>query len=67
MTKLMTCVAAMQLVEKGLVGLDDDLGKIVPQLGDREILTAFDEETKTAKFEKPTNPITLRFVANFQV
>jgi CubicO group peptidase (beta-lactamase class C family) len=60
MTKLMTSVAAMQVVEKGLVGLDDDLGAILPELGDRKILTSFDEETKTASFTKPTNKITMR-------
>lgn len=62
MTKLMTSVATMQIIEKGLVGLDDDLGAIVPELGNREILVSFDEATKTPTFEKPTNPITLRFV-----
>jgi CubicO group peptidase (beta-lactamase class C family) len=60
MTKLMTSVAAMQVVEKGLVGLDDDLGAILPELGDRKILMSFDEETKTASFMKPTNKITMR-------
>jgi len=62
MTKLVTSVAAMQVVEKGLVGLDDDLGAVVPELGNREIITAFDEETQTATYDKKTNPITLRFV-----
>ena len=29
MTKLLTAVSAMQLVEKGKIGLDDDLGKVI--------------------------------------
>ncbi|KIW10470.1 hypothetical protein PV08_11434 [Exophiala spinifera] len=61
MTKLMTSVAAMQVVEKGLVAsLDQDLGEILPQLGDREILTSFAEDTKAETFTKPTSKITMR-------
>lgn len=62
MTKLMTSIAAMQVVEKGLVGLDEDLGEILPELGDRKILTSFEEDTKIASFTKPTNKITMRYV-----
>ncbi|KAJ5737234.1 uncharacterized protein N7483_002359 [Penicillium malachiteum] len=60
MTKLLTCVAVMQLVERGLVGLDDDLAKIVPFLGKVQILTDFDDKTQRAKFRRPTQKITLR-------
>lgn len=62
MTKLMTSVAVMQVVERGLVGLDDDLGAIVPELGDRMVLIAFDTVSKTPRFEKPREKITLRLV-----
>jgi CubicO group peptidase (beta-lactamase class C family) len=62
MSKLVTSVAAMQVIERGLVCLDDDLGKILSELGDREILVTFDEETKQGTFEKPTEKITLRSV-----
>jgi CubicO group peptidase (beta-lactamase class C family) len=31
-TKLMTSIAALQCVERGQVGLDDDLGEVVPEL-----------------------------------
>jgi CubicO group peptidase (beta-lactamase class C family) len=67
MTKLMTSVAVMQVVERGLVGLDDDLGAIVPELGDRMVLVAFDAVSKSARFEKPREKITLRLVCLYQL
>ena len=32
MTKVVTSIAAMQLVEKGLIGLDDDLSSLMPEM-----------------------------------
>ncbi|KAJ5776285.1 uncharacterized protein N7511_001296 [Penicillium nucicola] len=37
MTKLATAVAVMQLVERGIVSLDDDAREIVPELRDIEV------------------------------
>jgi len=34
MTKLLTAVSAMQFVEKGNIGLDDDSEKVTPQLSE---------------------------------
>ena len=68
MTKLMTSIAAMQVVERGLVGLDDDLGAMIAELGDQTILTSFNIETRTATWKKPSEKITLRYAsvsANF--
>lgn len=62
MTKLVTSVAAMQVVERGLVGLDDDLGSILPQLKNRDILVGFDGAAKQGVFKESTNKITLRYV-----
>ena len=59
MTKLLTAVSAMQLVEKGKIGLDDDLGKVIPQLSKIEVLKGFDDDGKPI-VEKKTKPITLR-------
>jgi CubicO group peptidase (beta-lactamase class C family) len=67
MTKLMTSVAVMQVVERGLVGMDDDLGPIVPELGDRTVLVAFDTVSKSARFEKPREKITLRLICLSQL
>jgi CubicO group peptidase (beta-lactamase class C family) len=59
MTKVLTAVSVMQLVEKGKVGLDDDLGKLVPELSTVEVLKGFDDDGKPI-MEKKTKPVTLR-------
>lgn len=59
MTKLLTAVSAMQLVEKGKIGLNDDLGDLIPQLSKVEILKGFDDGGKPI-MEKKSRPITLR-------
>ena len=41
LTKAVTSVAAMQLVERGLVGLDQPLGPIVPKLANLQVLEGF--------------------------
>ncbi|KAI6838777.1 beta-lactamase family protein [Hortaea werneckii] len=38
MTKLLTSIAALQLVEAGLIKLDDDVSKILPEVGQQKIL-----------------------------
>jgi CubicO group peptidase (beta-lactamase class C family) len=42
MTKAVTSVAAMQLVERGKIGLDDPLGRIVPALAAPQVFEGFD-------------------------
>lgn len=64
MTKLMTSVAAMQCVERGLVGLDGDVSGILHEWRDVEILDGFDECGKPL-LHKAKNKITLRFVSRF--
>lgn len=59
LTKLMTAVSAMQLVEKGMIGLDDDMGKICPQLSNKDVLKGFEENGKPI-LEKQSKPISLR-------
>ena len=41
-TKPVTSVAALQLVERGLVALDDPVGDLLPELADPQVLTGFD-------------------------
>ena len=41
LTKAITSVAAMQLVEQGRIGLDQPLGPIVPKLADLQVLDGF--------------------------
>lgn len=59
MTKLMTTVAAMQIVEQGLIGLDDDLVATIPGLRD-DILTDWDEASQTPSFKKAERKMTMR-------
>jgi methyl acetate hydrolase len=42
MTKAVTSVAAMQLVEQGKLTLDDPIAKVLPQLARPQVLTGFD-------------------------
>jgi methyl acetate hydrolase len=59
MTKAITSLAAMQLVERGQVTLDEPLGKRVPELASVQVLEGFDE-AGTPKLRSPRRPITLR-------
>jgi methyl acetate hydrolase len=43
MTKAITSVAAMQLVERGLLSLDAPLGTIVPELDAPQVINGFDD------------------------
>ena len=59
MTKTVSAVAAMQLVEQGKVGLNQPLGDLVPELANLEVLDGFD--AKGAPRLRPAKrPVTLR-------
>ncbi|XDG08981.1 hypothetical protein ABKA04_008596 [Annulohypoxylon sp. FPYF3050] len=59
MSKFPTTIAALQLVERGLVALDEDLSALLPSLANQGILiSAADDGTPTIR--KRRNPITLR-------
>jgi methyl acetate hydrolase len=59
MTKAVTSVAAMQLVEQGRVGLDQPVVELVPAIADVRALDGFDH-AGTARLRPPRRPITLR-------
>ena len=59
MTKAVTAVAAMQLVEAGRIGLDTPLGAVVPTLGGVQVLDGF-EDDGTPRLRAPKTPVTLR-------
>jgi hypothetical protein len=59
-TKLLTAVAALQIVEKGLIALDDDVEEIVPELAEQKVLTGFNEDGEPV-LEARTEPITFRY------
>lgn len=58
-SKLITSIAALQVVESGLVGIDDDLGVVLPELGALKVLREVDGEVR---LEERTEKITLRYV-----
>jgi methyl acetate hydrolase len=58
MTKTVTAVAAMQLVEQGKVGLHQPLGEVVPELANLEVLEGFDAAGKP-RLRPAKRPVTL--------
>ncbi|XP_014554079.1 hypothetical protein COCVIDRAFT_105990 [Bipolaris victoriae FI3] len=58
-TKLMTSISALQLVERGLVSLDDPVYKHLPELESRTVIKGFTDAGEPIE-EKHTKPITLR-------
>jgi CubicO group peptidase (beta-lactamase class C family) len=59
MTKALTSVAALQLVERGLLSLDAPLADLLPMLGRREVIAGF-EATGAPVLRPVARPITLR-------
>jgi len=59
MSKALTTVAAMQLVEKGKLKLDQPIGNLLPDLTSLKVLEGFDDYG-SPRFRKPIRPITLR-------
>ncbi len=59
MTKPITGVACMQLVEQGRLGLDDDAGRLVPALAAPKVLEGFDA-AGAPRLRPARGPITLR-------
>ncbi|KAK5170353.1 uncharacterized protein LTR77_004940 [Saxophila tyrrhenica] len=58
-TKLMTTISALQVVEKGLIGLDDDVAGVLPEVAEQKILTGWDERDEPILVERK-GVITLR-------
>lgn len=61
-TKLLTAIAALQLVEKQLLNLDEDVGKNIPELSEIKIITGMDVASGQPVLRSKTSPITLRYV-----
>ncbi|KAG5984796.1 hypothetical protein E4U55_003161 [Claviceps digitariae] len=57
--KIVTAVMALQCVERGYLGLDDEVQKFLPELGQRQVLTGFDA-SENPILRPPTCAITLR-------
>jgi methyl acetate hydrolase len=59
MTKAITSVAAMQLVERGKLKLDDPVGRYLPEIAKPDVIEGFDASGKPV-LRPATKPITLR-------
>jgi CubicO group peptidase (beta-lactamase class C family) len=59
MTKPITSAGVMQLVEQGRIGLDDAMGRWVPELASVQVLEGFDA-AGAPRLRAPKRPVTLR-------
>jgi methyl acetate hydrolase len=59
MTKAVTSVAAMQLVEQGRLGLDEPIGSVLPELAASFVLIGFDGSGRP-RLRPARRPVTLR-------
>ena len=60
MTKAVTSVATMMLVEQGKLKLDDDISMYLPAFKSMQVLTSYDEKAGTYETTPNTKPITIR-------
>src|SRR5579862_3814376 len=60
MTKPVTSVAAMQLVEQGKLKLDEPAATYIKELGSLQVLQGFDPKTGKPILKPATKPVTLR-------
>lgn len=58
MTKAFTSVAALQLIEQGRLGLDQDVASVLPAFAELPVLEGFDGTTP--RFRAPARPATVR-------
>ncbi|KAL9949974.1 hypothetical protein ACHAQF_000225 [Verticillium nonalfalfae] len=63
-TKLITTIGILQLVELGVVTLDEDVSSHIPILASQQVLTGFPSPDRKAQptFAPRANPITLRLL-----
>lgn len=59
-SKLLCTVAALQAVEEGLIGLDDDISEILPDLAALEVLDGGKDANGVPTTKRRKNKITLR-------
>ncbi len=60
MTKAITSVAVMMLVEEGKLGLEDDVSKYLPQFKTPQVITRLDLSAGTYETRPARRPITIR-------
>jgi CubicO group peptidase (beta-lactamase class C family) len=62
MTKVVTSLAAMQLVEEGRFGLDDPVEKYLPEFAGLKVFESFDAATGEYRLRPASRPPTVRHV-----
>ena len=62
MTKPVTSLALMQLIEQGRIGLDDPVEKYLPELANPKVFESFDAATGEYRLRPASRPITARHV-----
>jgi CubicO group peptidase (beta-lactamase class C family) len=62
MTKAITSLALMQLVEQGKVGLEDPVDKYLPEMRKLPVFESFDAKTGEYRLRPSTKPMTVRHV-----
>ncbi|WWC66068.1 uncharacterized protein I303_108690 [Kwoniella dejecticola CBS 10117] len=62
-TKLITCIAALQLIDQKLISLDssEDIEKYLPEISELKVLKGYDGDDK-AILEDPKHKVTLRML-----
>lgn len=60
MTKPLTAVAALQLIDAGRLSLDDPASRYLPELADPLVLESFDPATGASRLRPAKSPITVR-------
>ena len=61
-TKLMTTIALLQCLERGIFDLDEDVGRISPELKNVEIISDPEGASDTPTLKPKKTPITLRLL-----
>lgn len=64
-TKLVTSISALQLVERSLFTLDEDVSSILPEIGGLKVLTGMNGSEPV--FEEPKSKVTLRYVSHTSI
>ena len=60
MTKAVTSVSAMQLIEQGRFGLDDRVDKYFPEFAKLQVFESFDHKTGAYRLKPATQPVTVQ-------
>jgi CubicO group peptidase (beta-lactamase class C family) len=60
MTKAVTSLALMQLIEQGRLGLDDPAEKYLPELANLKVIESFDPATRDYKVRPASRPATVK-------